>query len=90
MDPVDNQNPLTLKYKEQVNKILTEIDVNLTFHDFRVVHGSNHTNILFDIVVPFDFKIADEELKNIISKKLNDESDIKLNLIVNVDRPFVK
>ncbi|HKM30428.1 MAG TPA: cation diffusion facilitator family transporter [Bacilli bacterium] len=88
MDPIDTSNEKTIKLKEQVTKIITEIDSELHFHDFRVVHGETHVNILFDIVVPVKYHLSDEELINLITneiKKLNH----KYNLIVTIDRDFV-
>ena len=55
MDPVDTDDPETLRLKELTIGELTAIDERLTLHDFRVVNGPSHTNLIFDVVVPFDF-----------------------------------
>ena len=52
MDPVDNDNPETLRLKELAIRLMNETDESLTLHDFRVVTGDTHTNLLFDLVVP--------------------------------------
>ncbi len=88
MDPIDIDNEKTTRLKEEVTKIVTSIDTNLHFHDFRVVHGETHTNILFDLVVPVKYHISDEELKTGIEgevKKINKT----YNLIMTIDRDFV-
>lgn len=53
MDPVDFDNPETLRLKELTQTVLRELDETLTLHDFRVVAGETHTNLLFDVAVPF-------------------------------------
>lgn len=52
MDPVDTDNPETLQLKATVIRLMNEVDESLTLHDFRVVSGDTHTNLLFDLVVP--------------------------------------
>ncbi len=55
MDPVDTDDPETLRLKELVLGELMRIDERLTLHDFRVVNGPSHTNLIFDVVIPFDY-----------------------------------
>ena len=55
MDPVDTDDPKTLQLKELVINELHQMDDRLTLHDFRVVNGPSHTNLIFDVVVPFDY-----------------------------------
>ncbi len=56
MDPVDTGNPETLRLKALTVTTLQDIDKRLTLHDFRVVNGTSHTNLIFDIVVPFEYE----------------------------------
>ena len=56
MDPVDSGNEEVEALKITVETILEDIDPSLTMHDFRVVFGETHTNLIFDVVAPFDFK----------------------------------
>ena len=72
MDPIDTKDENTLELKEQAFKILNEIDPLLTFHDFRVVRGETHTNVLFDVVVPIRYGTSDSELKKIIASKFKE------------------
>ena len=55
MDPVDTDNPETLRLKEMAIALMNGIDESLTLHDFRVVSGDTHTNLLFDLVVPHGY-----------------------------------
>lgn len=52
MDPVDTDNLETLRLKEVAIRLMNEVDESLTLHDFRVVTGDTHTNLLFDLVFP--------------------------------------
>lgn len=75
MDPVDITNPNTLKLKEQINEIIKSISDSLSIHDFRVVYGDTHTNILFDIAMPAKFSCSATELRELVTteiKKINE------------------
>ncbi|HHU56616.1 MAG TPA: cation transporter [Acholeplasmataceae bacterium] len=84
MDPINLKDPLTQKLKEKVEKIIMEIDENIRMHDFRIVKGVTHTNIIFDIVVPFDFYIKDIKIINLISEEIK-KIDNHYNPIITVD-----
>ena len=60
MDPVDTDNPETLRLKAMTIDLMNGVDERLTLHDFRVVAGETHTNLLFDLVVPHAIKNTDE------------------------------
>ena len=66
MDPVRINDPETNR--------LAEISSALTLHDFRIVTGPTHTNIIFDVVVPFDFKLSDKALTEKISARIREEN----------------
>lgn len=88
MDPIDTKSEETQKLREKAKEILTNLDSSLTFHDFRVVKGETHTNILFDVVLSFDSKLKEEEVLSYLKsefKKLNPH----YNLVVKIDRDFV-
>lgn len=90
MDPIDIDNPETNRLKEKVVNILKDISSSMSVHDFRVVHGKNHTNVLFDVVVPYELKLDTNELLKILKTKINENESSKINIIVNFDRPFVE
>lgn len=60
MDPVDTDNPETARLKEMTIGLMNALDESWTLHDFRVVYGDSHTNLLFDLVVPHRSKNTDE------------------------------
>lgn len=56
MDPVDTENAETARLKVLAETVLGDIDPRLSLHDFRVVFGETHTNLIFDITVPFRYE----------------------------------
>ena len=70
MDPICIHDPEVNALKEKVCDILRNIDPVLTLHDFRTVKGPTHTNIIFDVVKPYRFPLSDEELKQLLSEKI--------------------
>lgn len=88
MDPVDNNDELTKAYKEKVNKIVKEINDEMTIHDFRIVTGPTHDNLIFDCVIPFECKYSKDEIKKMIDDKLNND-DKQIFTVITFDGQFV-
>ena len=88
MDPVDTKDQLTAKLKEQVKEIVISINKDYNIHDFRIVKGPSHTNLVFDMLIPADDKISHEELKKEISDKVSEISDT-YHCVIQVDHSFV-
>lgn len=70
MDPVNTKDEKTKECKKAVTDIIGTIDTRLSLHDFRMVHGDSHSNVLFDLVIPHKFDLSNAELKAMIEKKL--------------------
>ena len=87
MDPVDVRDEFTANVKKRVKVIIEAIDPVITFHDFRMVSGPTHTNVIFDIVVPYGYKLSDEEVVKRISDAIH-ESDENLFAVIEVDKDF--
>ena len=85
MDPIvtdDEQvNELRAKTAEAVQKIHPSMQI----HDFRFVAGATHTNLIFDVVVPFELKMSDAEVKAAVAEKVR-EIDPTYCVVLNVDR----
>ena len=56
MDPVETHDERVVEFKELVTSVLDGIDSRLTFHDFRMVDGVERINLIFDLVVPREYK----------------------------------
>ncbi len=62
MDPVEADNEEVGKLRLQTAKLIAGMELNLSIHDFRVVKGETHTNLIFDVVVPFECPLKDSEV----------------------------
>ncbi|MGN0247796.1 MAG: cation diffusion facilitator family transporter [Lachnospiraceae bacterium] len=85
MDPILVNDPYTDELKEKVRKMIDELDPNIHFHDFRVVKGPTHTNIIFDIVLPFDYRYKDEYVLDFIRNKLS-ALEGNFNGVISIDK----
>ncbi|MBQ4064837.1 MAG: cation transporter [Clostridia bacterium] len=63
MDPIATNDELTLSTREKVAELALAIDHRISIHDFRMVVGETHTNLIFDMAVPFDVGRSEEALK---------------------------
>lgn len=88
MDPIDVGNEKTVEMKEEMVKLVKAIDEQLTIHDFRMVTGTTHHNMIFDVVIPADFKLSQEELKDIIQKKVWEKWP-DYYVVIDVDTAYV-
>lgn len=89
MDPIETDNVLTMTTREKIAELVQIIDERVTIHDFRMVTGPTHTNVIFDIVVPYDVRRSEAEIRHdveIMVKTL----DENYFAVVNVDKSFVK
>lgn len=88
MDPIDMRDEHTALLRKKVGEIIIAVNDRVTFHDFRVVSGPTHTNLIFDIVSPMGCKLSDEELAGTIAAKIH-EYDEHYFAVINVDKDFV-
>lgn len=69
MDPLDIHDEEANKLKEEIKLIVNNIDNKLDIHDFRIVRKLSKSTILFDIVVPYNFKLSNDEITNKIEEE---------------------
>ena len=84
MDPIDTKDEDVIRLKGVVTEIMKELDPNLLFHDFRIVKGITHTNVLFDIEVPIKYHLSNDKIKEFIDEKLHIYDD-KLRTVITFD-----
>ena len=88
MDPIATEDEHTLEVKDKVIALIGCMDARLTLHDFRMVKGPTHTNVLFDLVIPFGFDKSEKELRANVQTivKTIDESYYS---VINIDKSYV-
>ena len=87
MDPVIVDDERVNALKQIAVDALKSIDESLTLHDFRVVWGENRKNLIFDVVVPYGFRLTDKELISSIDEKIK-ETDPAAYPVISVDKDF--
>ena len=88
MDPIETDNEAINRTKKAVVRIIEQINPQFTMHDFRMVSGHTHTNLIFDLVVPYDCKMSDKELKRLVQKKVT-EANPEYYAVINIDKNYV-
>lgn len=88
MDPIVTADPKVAAMREEVMKLIVTIDERITIHDFRIVPGASHTNVLFDAVVPIDCELSESEVKAEIARLIR-TMDGNCFAVVQIDRSYV-
>ena len=86
MDPVAVNDPEVKELKHQVADLVKEVLDAITIHDFRVVKGDTHTNLIFDMVVPFSCKCTDREMADMVADKIKEKLGNNYYAVIDVDR----
>lgn len=87
MDPIDFQDENQIRCKNMMITILHGIHPTLNLHDFRIVSGPTHTNLVFDVVVPYEIEMTEQEIKEKIDTKLR-EMDQLYFTVITFDKEF--
>ena len=85
MDPIVTDDPVVEELRCRVSALICELDGRLTMHDFRMVRGTTHTNLIFDVVAPFEYREKDAQLKQRIDELVK-QLDSSYCTVVTVDR----
>lgn len=85
MDPIDTKSKQLAHLKERIRMAVYALDPELSIHDFRMVNGDTHVNLVFDVVVPYDSKITLNDVHSACEKEFeNDET--KYYFVIDMDR----
>lgn len=87
MDPIADDDGATAAVRAQVEELVNCIDPVMTLHDFRMVPGPTHTNLIFDVAAPFGFRLSDQEIVRQICA-LVQSLDSRYNAVVHVDHIY--
>lgn len=88
LDPVVLNDERTNLLKQDVENIIADISTQISMHDFRVAWGVTHSNLIFDIIVPFDMQENQEEIITEIKKRI-ELLDPSYRTKITVDHPFI-
>ena len=88
MDPIDTKDELQNTLKPVVLDLVKQINNEYNIHDFRVVRGTTHTNLVFDVLIPSEDHIEHEVLIKMIQDKVH-EYNKTYNCVINIDHSFV-
>ena len=86
MDPVVTSDERVTELKQICMNIAEEVADCITIHDFRVVFGESHTNLIFDIVIPYEFAMSDEQVVKTIQQKVTEIPGNKYFAVICVDK----
>lgn len=87
MDPIQNNTPRVTELRAVTEQVLREIDPRLTCHDFRIVDGPDHTNLIFDVTMPFNFGACEEGLATRIQNEIH-AKNARLFAVVTVENGY--
>lgn len=87
MDPIINDER-THKLRELVSETVSSICGDATIHDFRIVEGPTHTNLIFDAFLPRKASFTEQEFKELVALKIKSKNE-KYFTVINVDRSYL-
>lgn len=87
MDPVDTKNERLAEMREETVQLLRSIDPVLSLHDFRMVPGKHRANLVFDVLVPFGYKLSDEDVRKAVRAAV-EERHPDCRCIIQIDKSY--
>ncbi len=87
MDPIESDNEAVNLYRTQVCELVKSLYEGSTIHDFRMVPGPTHNNLIFDAVIPYEIKESEEAIEQNICSQVHLKL-AKCNAVIKIDRPF--
>lgn len=84
-DPIVTDNELINRMREKVQTVVHSIDERLSIHDFRMVAGRRHTNLIFDLAVPYELRHSHDTLRREITEKVHFEEEMEYHVIIDFD-----
>lgn len=89
MDPVVTDDEETIETKNKIETFVREYDDTLSIHDFRMVSGKTHTNVIFDLVIPYGKKYQPSKIVKELKEVIHDEMPNSYYAVIRVDRSAV-
>jgi len=88
MDPIAMDNKVVNENKEIVEKIVQQLNLEYSIHDFRMVIGPTHTNLIFDVLIPRDEKVDEEELRMHLEMEVR-KMNPSYYAVIKIDRSYI-
>ena len=88
MDPIVTDDEEVVQVREIVDKIVCSLGEDFTMHDFRMVKGPTHTNLVFDVVMPFHCPYTEVEVVKTIKQEIQEKIGRKYFAVIQIDRDF--
>ena len=88
MDPIVTDDQKINEVHGKMETLVKLIDPSITIHDFRIVEGPTHTNLIFDVVVPHKFRLSDEQVVEAV-RYAAQTLDKTYEVVINVDKTYV-
>lgn len=85
LDPIVTEDPVLEHWKARAEQLAEKLDPRLRIHDFRMVPGTTHTNLIFDVAVPFETALSDREIKEQLAAAVGRE-DPHFFTVITIDR----
>lgn len=89
MDPVVTDDPRVDELRDAVKDVVVKWNENASIHDFRVVFGNTHTNLVFDIVVPYQMKDSEKDIQKAIQTRVWEAVGKQYFVAMDIDRQYV-
>lgn len=89
MDPINTRDEVCTELRIKVNEALKKVHPDLSLHDFRMVPGSTHTNIIFDVVIPFHVEMKNNTILELMEKYVQ-SIDEKYYVVITFDQTYTK
>lgn len=89
MDPVETKDAHVLEVRHQVEQILDAVDFRVSIHDFRMVDGKEQINLIFDMVVPFEYSTQKQNELKMTLRKLLQMADKRYQCVITIERSYV-
>lgn len=88
LDPLSVNDERVAHMRELAAEAAREIAPELTIHDFRITDGKSSTNLIFDLLIPTDCALGNEEAARRVAERIR-EKDANCFAVINAERPFV-
>ena len=89
MDPIATDDEKVTQLRARVAALAQAVEPEMTIHDFRVVEGPTHTNVIFDAVVPHKCRLSDQEVRERLSRSVT-ALDSAYQAVIQIDRAYVE